>query len=267
MKRLTFQVVTATLLFLLTSICQATTFPYRDAFPEIKTIELEDLKAGIDSGEILVVDVRTPTEFNTIHVKDAINLPYSNATFSDRLLELATINFKDKIALYCNGLTCIKCYKAAEDAMNLGFFNVYAFDAGIKIWAQKFPELTVFKGKTMGSAEQIIAADSKFTEACLDFDSFIVKSTENDAVVIDARDPMQRRQPLPGVKKVLQVPLDKLVKNIISKGHYKDKKLFIFDQVGRQVNWLMFYLEENGYTNYHFLTGGATAVLKVQNYR
>lgn len=41
----------------------------------------------------------------------------------------------------------------------------------------------------------------------------------------------------------------------------------IFDQVGKQVRWLMYYLVNSGYTNYFFLDGGATAILKEQEYR
>ena len=47
----------------------------------------------------------------------------------------------------------------------------------------------------------------------------------------------------------------------------KDKQLVIFDQVGKQVLWLMYYLEDKGYKNYYFLKGGATSVLKEQKYR
>jgi len=47
----------------------------------------------------------------------------------------------------------------------------------------------------------------------------------------------------------------------------KDKQLVIFDQVGKQVLWLMYYLEDKGYKNYYFLKGGATSVLKKQKYR
>ena len=84
---------------------------------------------------------------------------------------------------------------------------------------------------------------------------------------MDIRDPMQRKQTIPGLEKALQVSLDKLVKNIISQERMKDKQLLIFDQVGRQANWLMYYLVENGYTNFYFLNGGATTVLKIQDYR
>lgn len=257
-----------TLLFLFSSsFCQASIFPYRDSYPEIKIIELGELKAGLDKGAFLVIDVRTPTEFNAIHIKRAINLPYTTAKFSEQLKALSRENPGKEFAVYCNGITCIKSYKAAEDALYAGIEKVYAFDAGIRAWANTYPDQTLLNGEEMESKDRLSNADRQFFNCCLSYDQFKSLSGNENTVIIDARDPMQRTKPLPGMEKALKIPLDKLVDNIISKGHMKDKALFIFDQVGKQVNWLMFYLEKNGYTNYHFLAGGATAVLKVQEYR
>ena len=78
---------------------------------------------------------------------------------------------------------------------------------------------------------------------------------------------MQRVQKFTEFDKVLPIPLDKLIKNIIDKERMKDKQLLIFDQVGKQVAWLMYYLEDKGYKDYYFLKGGATSVFKDQTYR
>ena len=61
--------------------------------------------------------------------------------------------------------------------------------------------------------------------------------------------------------------MDKFIPNFVQKKVNQDKHLFIFDQVGKQVRWLEYYLVENGYQNYTFLKGGATSVLKVQKYK
>lgn len=47
----------------------------------------------------------------------------------------------------------------------------------------------------------------------------------------------------------------------------QDKDLLIFDQVGKQVQWLEYYLMEYGYKNYWFLKDGATKVLGEQKYQ
>ena len=43
---------------------------------------------------------------------------------------------------------------------------------------------------------------------------------------------------------------------LINKGEFKEKQLLILDAVGKQVEWLQYYLEGKGYTNYLFLDKG-----------
>lgn len=245
----------------------ATDFPYREYYPEVNIIELTALKTGYDRGEYLIVDVRSAAEFEVIHIKGAVNLPYSNAKFSENLKNFVRKNPGKQIAVYCNGFTCIKSYKAAEDAIYSGLTNVYAYDGGIGAWASAYPTDTLLSGKEISAPAQQLISEDRFRNACLDFASFKKKAVADNGVVIDARDPIQRKAKLPGLDQALQIPMDKLVENIIAKGNLKDKELYIFDQVGRQVNWLMYHLEANNYSKFHFLEGGATAVLKTQEYR
>ena len=51
------------------------------------------------------------------------------------------------------------------------------------------------------------------------------------------------------------MPMDRLVK-LLKKGEFKDKQMLIFDAVGKQVRWLQYHLEDNGYSNYYFLNKG-----------
>lgn len=251
----------------LSSACLAADFPYRGNYPEIAVVELRDLKAGYDSGDFIIIDVRSKAEFDVIHIKNAISVPYSNATFTKELRTIVRGNPGRKIAVYCNGIDCIKSYKAAEDALYAQIGNVFAFDAGIAVWAQTYPGATMLQGKELDTPGQKLFPEEKFNKACLDYDAFKVKADGTNAVVIDARDPIQRKHKLPGMDKAMPIPMDKLVQNVIRKGNMKDKELYIFDQVGRQVNWLMYYLVQNDYSDFYFLRGGATAVLQEQEYR
>lgn len=245
----------------------ADNFPYREFYSEVNIIEQTDLKTGYDRKEFVIVDVRSAAEFRAIHIKGAVNLPYANARFTESLRNFAGKNPGKKIAVYCNGITCIKCYKAAEDAVYANLTNVYAFDNGIGSWARAYPADTVLAGKEIAAPEQQLISKERFKNSCMDFASFKEKAKGSNAVLIDARDPIQRKEKLPGLDQALQIPMDKLVENILAKGNMKDKDLYIFDQVGGQVNWLMYYLVANGYSNFHFLDGGATTVLKKQEYR
>ena len=249
------------------NVCFAEGFPYRKDYPEIAIVELADLKAGYDNGEFIIVDVRSTLEFDTIHPKNAFHILLSNANFGRNLKALSEEHPNKKIAVYCNGITCLKSYKAAEEALYAQIPNVYAFDAGIPAWANAYPEDTLLVGKPITDPEKQLISKSDFNKRTLDFETFKEKAKAANAQVIDARDPMQRTRKFTDLNNILPIPLDKLIKNVIDQGRMKDKQLLIIDQVGKQVRWLMYYLEDNGYTDYYFLKGGATAVFKEQKYR
>lgn len=264
LMRLTFL---AFVFVLVSSWCFAVDFPYRKDYPDVPIIELADLKAGYDDGSFIIVDARSTLEFDTIHPKGGYHVALSSAGFETNLASLAAQNPGKKIALYCNGITCLKSYKATERAVEAGMKNVYAFDAGIPAWANAYPTDTLLVGKEITDPEKQLIPKSELAKVTVDFETFKKKAAASNAVVIDTRDPIQRTQKFTEFDNVLPIPLDKLIKNIIDKDRMKDKQLIIFDQVGKQVRWLMYYLEDKGYKDYYFLKGGATSVFKEQKYR
>lgn len=249
------------------SIAFAEDFPYRKDYPDVLIIELDELKSGYDKDAFIPVDVRSTLEYDVIRIKGAHHISLSQADFADKLQKLAAQNPGKNIAVYCNGITCLKSYKAALDAADAGMTNVYAFDAGIPAWAKAYPAQTLLLGKVISDPEKQLIPKSDLQKRMLSYQDFKQKAADPASVVIDTRDPIQRTQKLPGFEKALPIPLDKLIRNVISKGHLHDKQLLIFDQVGKQVRWLMYYLIDKGYTDFYFLEGGATSVLNEQQYR
>lgn len=226
------------------------------------------MRDGYEKGEIIFVDARSKMEFDTIHTRDAVHIDFSNQQFLSNLLQLGRDNPGKKIVVYDNGITCLKCYIAVQDAVDEEMENVYAFDGGIQTWAEAYPADTILMGKQILDAEKEILPYNQFLKVSIDFDTFKQKFAESpQAKLIDARDPIQRTKKLPGFEDALPIPLDKLIRNVINNGYMKNDQLFIFDQVGKQVRWLMYYLEQQGYKKYYFLSGGATAVLNEQQYR
>ncbi len=245
----------------------ANEFPYREYYPEVTTVELDELKSGYDRGEIVIVDVRTKTEFETIHIKNALNVPYNHAHFARYLDKIAQKDLNKIIILYDNGIDSVKAYRAADEAfLGARILNVNVYDAGIAAWAEAYPNDTIVQGTELKNPGKQLLAEDKFSNKQLDFNTFKRKAANSNAVAIDLRDPLEREGKLPGFEEAYIIPADKLVKNIIRKGHMKDKQLFIFDQDGRRVQWIMYYLVDHDYTNYYFLNGGATAVLNGQDY-
>jgi rhodanese-related sulfurtransferase len=169
--------------------------------------------------------------------------------------------------MYCNGVTCLKSYEGAERATAAGVANVVAYDAGIPDWAVRFPDKTLLLGKLMSESKRPMISDSAHAEHLLNYDSFKKAATAANAMVIDVRDSVQKSGVLPGLEKAVAIPLDKFIPNFVKAKANQDKKLLIFDQVGKQVVWLEYYLIENGYKDYVFLKGGATSVLGSQDYK
>ncbi len=247
-------------------------FPLRERFSGVPVISLEALKQGYD--EIVIVDSRTRFEYDTIHINKAIRIPISSKSFM-KLLDRQVPDRTTKVAFYCNGVTCSKSYRAAALAARSGYTNAYSFDAGVFAWAKAHPELTTLLGTTPMSADQLIS-EEKFYQHLIGYQTFRSKATEPDSLVIDVRDAAQRRNSdgtrndLPDEIKLnrerhLKFNLD-LLKRKLDQKKYLDKQLLIFDAAGKQVKWLQYSLEKNGYTNYHFLKGGIYSITQVEHH-
>jgi len=254
-------------LFLFTSTASAAKFPYREKYPEVTPIDTEDLFKDYEAGSIIIVDVRSKIEYEVIHADGAVHIPISNKAFVKKVKALIAKHPDKKIAFYCNGTTCKKSYLATQKALKAGCKNVFAYDGGIPMWADAFPEKTLLLGKPVVDPKKQLIPKAEFKKKAISFEDFKAKATANGGIVVDVRDAMQRTKSLPGLEKAKKIPLDKFIPNFVQKKKSQNKELFIFDQVGKQVRWLEYYLVENGYKDYTFLKGGATSVLKKQVYK
>jgi rhodanese-related sulfurtransferase len=242
-------------------------FPGRAKYPTVKPISTEELFKDYQAGNVVIVDVRSKIEYDVIHPKGASHIPVADILFVKSVQDLVAKNPGKKIVFYCNGISCYKSYEAAKKAQNAGVTNSYAYDAGIPEWVKTHPRETLRLGKVVVDAKKQIISESDFQKRTLPFEKFKDQASAANALVIDVRDNVQRTGNLPGLEKALAIPLDKFIPNFVNKKANQDKKLLIFDQVGKQVQWLEYYLVENGYKNYVFLAGGATDVLKKQEYK
>ncbi len=242
-------------------------YPYRADYQGVVTIETDELHLEWSADKCVVIDVRSQLEFDVIHVQNAVHAAISKQTFIDEVGQIAAANPGKSLAFYCNGTTCLKSYKACEKAQAAGIANCYAYDAGIPEWSVTHPESTVLLGNPVDDPERQLLSKAQFEDRCLTWSQFQAAADGAGVMIIDARDHIQKSgnlEKLPGTR---SIPLDIFIPNFVKKRAEQDKTLLIFDQVGKQVKWLQYYLEEYGYENYHFLSGGATAVLQNQSYR
>ena len=242
-------------------------YPHRGDYPDVPTIETSDLFDGLQDDSIVVVDVRSKLEYDVIHVTGAVHAPVSKQTFDSAVTELAQQNPGKTLVFYCNGTTCLKSYKATEKAMYAGLTAVAAYDAGIPEWANTWPAETLLLGEQIVDPVQQLISKPAFKEKCLAWEVFQDEGGKSGVMVIDVRDHIQKSGDLPGLEGARGIPLDTFIPNFVAKKVNQDQTLLIFDQVGKQIKWLQYYLEKYGYTDYYFLSGGATKVLKRQEYR
>ena len=120
-------------LFLFGSVVAGADEKSSDAF---KVVTSEELKALIDAKThlLLVIDARTPEEYQEVHIKNAINIPVQKLEKDKSLLNAPR---GSKLVFYCNGVKCGKSGKAAKIALELGYKDVSVLVEGMPVWEEK----------------------------------------------------------------------------------------------------------------------------------
>ncbi|OGW26935.1 MAG: hypothetical protein A2X59_04805 [Nitrospirae bacterium GWC2_42_7] len=249
------------------SVVFAEDFPARKDFPNVSYVSSTDLKAKFDKKEAIIIDVRSKIEYDAIHIDKSLHISMAYATFIDDVAKVIKENQQKIIAFYCNGITCLKSYESAQKMMEAGYKNTFAYDAGVPEWSKLYPSDTIVMGKVLTDPGKQLISDSDFKKRLINFETFKAKAANANTIVVDVRDFIQSSGKLPGIENVKTIPLDKFIPNFVSKKMEQDKTLLIFDQVGKQVKWLMYYLQDYGYKDYFFLDKGATEVLHKQEYK
>jgi len=228
-------------------------FPHREEFKDVPVIESQDLKNKLAS--VNVVDVRSKYEFQTLHIKGAVNIPLSHADFAVQVAKLIQSNSRPVI-FYCNGGTCKKSYKAVKEALKGGVRGTTAYDAGIYAWAQTYPEQSVLLGKNPMHANDFI--DNKTYKARIIEANRFEQMMGPNAVVLDIRDRIQRDLQLFPFKEN-RAELDDVasIRNYVQMAKRSNKTLLVYDKVGKQVRWFQYFLEKEGVRNYYFMKGGS----------
>ena len=92
--------------------------------PEQAAEVIEDAPAGL-----VVLDIRTPEEYNEVRLDGAINVDYYATDFAD---QLDTLDKNNPYVMYCRSGN--RSSDAVETMKDLGFTEVYEIDGGIVNW-------------------------------------------------------------------------------------------------------------------------------------
>ncbi len=95
-----------------------------------ENVDVNKAEEYINSGEYILVDVRTPDEFKSGHIKKAYNIDFYNNLEQDFLKQFPDKN--KKYLLYCRSGN--RSVYAARLLSGLGYKNIVNMQGGIVLW-------------------------------------------------------------------------------------------------------------------------------------
>ncbi len=108
------------------------TTAFASEYSIIGNAELKGL-VDADTHNFLLIDARNPEEYREAHIPGAINIPEKHF---DKLAGLLPADKNMQLIFYCNGIKCGKSKKAAEQASQRGYTNIFVFAEGMPVWEE-----------------------------------------------------------------------------------------------------------------------------------
>ena len=109
----------------------------RTAEPSVELITVEEMDSLVQLGNVQLIDVRTPEEYNEGHIESALNINFYDDNFEELIEQ---VDKSKPVAVYCGkGGRSAKC---ASFMKNAGFTKIYDLNGGITEWKFKGKELT-----------------------------------------------------------------------------------------------------------------------------
>lgn len=147
----------------------------KDGFTVVTSEQLKGLLDSNTAGLVLI-DARSPQEYQEVHIKSALNIPLANLEKDATLLTAA----KDaRLVFYCNGVKCGKSGKSALIARKLGYTDISVYAEGMPVWEEKgYP---LYTGPDYDKAVKASMIKPAVVKALLD-------SAPATVTVVDVRD-------------------------------------------------------------------------------
>lgn len=91
------------------------------------------VKRLVESGTMIVLDVRWPEIYDLGHIPGSLNFPLGDFEKGKKEL-LSQISPEDKILVYCAGVTCHDSHTFATRLVEMGFARVAVYAGGFAEW-------------------------------------------------------------------------------------------------------------------------------------
>lgn len=99
---------------------------------QVKLLEVNEFKKEITKENSILIDVRTAEEYDSGHIKDAVNVDfYNQKAFIDFFKNIDT---KKPVFLYCRSGG--RSNEASKILVELGFKNIYDLKGGYLNWVK-----------------------------------------------------------------------------------------------------------------------------------
>ncbi|MEO5790268.1 MAG: rhodanese-like domain-containing protein [Gelidibacter sp.] len=90
-----------------------------------KILDVQNFKDSISNKEVQLIDVRTPDEYNSGHIKDAKNIDFYSAEFTE---EFNKLDKQKPVYIYCRSGSRSK--QSAVKLSAMGFKEIYDLKGG-----------------------------------------------------------------------------------------------------------------------------------------
>lgn len=275
MNKIIFSIFSLLILFTLNPVHGKTSdtaldkqFPNRKFYPGLNYIDTRQMVNIVNRGKYNVVDARPKLPFQTLHIKEAANIPAGDRQFSDKLMKVVSAN-KKPIVFYCGGLACLKSYKASVKAMNILRKkniqrDVYTYDSGISAFAHANPGKVLKNGKDISPDNPLLdlAKIKKHAKTAQDFTNLIDSDESDKYVILDIR---ERKQKILSKlfmfkkeKKITLLQPEKLIA-FLNEVKQSGKTLMVYSSVEKQIESLYPLVKTSGTKKWFYLEGGEHA--------
>jgi glyoxylase-like metal-dependent hydrolase (beta-lactamase superfamily II)/rhodanese-related sulfurtransferase len=96
---------------------------------KVQSVSAPQLAALKESGNVQIIDVRTPAEFASLHIAGSFNIPFENLNAAQLMA-----NFSADTPIYCLCQTGTRSQIAADRLRAAGFRHVVHVDGGTNAW-------------------------------------------------------------------------------------------------------------------------------------
>ena len=95
----------------------------------IKVLSPTEYKAQIENAEVQLVDVRTPNEYKSGHIKNAQNIDFYSPSFAN---QFEKIDKEKPVYVYCR--SGMRSAQASKKLVAMGFKEIYDLKGGFLNW-------------------------------------------------------------------------------------------------------------------------------------